>query len=458
MNYFELLYPAGWAVIILAIATVLVPYIRRKSDLLTCWNFFLLGTISFVGLSTLEAYTQPDLFRQLEYSPADYEKFIWGLVTFYVTLYLGYYWIKLPRRIADRFPRKWPPASTTVLFFMLPLMMVMAVGSVYPPRIPIVHQFFTQVGNKAIVFALVLAFVAWYRQKVNPVLLIALAVVIVFGTVFAVMQGGGRRTLLNVFIAIPLCVYWLTLRYKSPWLNLALACGFGIVTVFGVAAYSRVRHFDRRGERLERTFQNSVNALRQLPSYLSNIDYGEFTGQHAVQFSLAAIQLYTTGEKEPDPFNSFIFLVTNPIPREYWEEKPLPLGYTLPFDVHSPTTANWGPGIVGHGYHEGGLHMLAFYSFLFGMILRYFDELLRRQPGNPYLLAAFAAMASHIFGWTRGDIGTFNIQIVGSCVLALILAWVGRILFGTGVVYPRTGAVPARRHQPVYGTYVAPTS
>jgi hypothetical protein len=457
MNAFELLYPASWAAIILSLLTVIVPYVRRKSDLLTSWNFFLLGTVSFVGLSGLEAYWQPELFRQLEYTSADYEKFIWGLVTFYATLYLGYYWIKLPRSMADRFPRKWPAGSATVLAFMLPLTAVMAVGSIFPPQIPIVHQFFVQVGNKAIVFALVLAFVAWYRQKVNPVLLLALVVVVVFAAIFAVMQGGGRRTLLNVFIAIPLCVYWLTLRYKSPWLNLTLAAAVGILAILGVAGYSQLRHFDREGERTERTFAASIQALREIPSRISNFKFEEFTGQHAVQFSLAAIQLYTTGEKEPDPFNSLIFLLTNPIPRDYWEEKPLPLGFTLPLDVRAKTTANWGPGIVGHGYHEGGLHMLALYSFVWGMILRYFDELLTRQPGNPYLLAAFAAMASHIFGWTRGDIGTFNIQIVGSCILALMMAWLGRILFGTGIVYPRTGSAAARPPQRSFGRYAAPT-
>lgn len=458
MNAFDLLGPASWAAIILAVLTVIVPYMRGKTDLLTSWNLFLLGTVVFVGLSGLEAYSQPELFRVLEYTRADYEYYLWGLFTFFVSIYVGYYLIKVPRRVADRFPRKWPPASTGVLVVTLPLVMMLAIGSVFPPQIQILHQFFVQIGNKAIIVALVLAFVAWYRQMVNPVLLIILAVVLVFGAVFAVMAGGGRRTLLNFFIAIPICVYWLRLRYKSPWLNLGLACAFGIVTIVGVAAYSQVRHFDRRGERLERNFGNSLQALRQLPQHLADVDWGEFSGQHAVQFSLATIQLYTTGERDPDPFNSLLFVVTNPIPREYWEEKPLPLGYTLPMDVRAHTRANWGPGIVGHGFHEGGLHMVAFYSLLFGMALRYFDELLIRQAGNPYLLAAFAAMASHIFGWTRGDIGTFNIQIIGSCIIALMLSWLGRALFGTGIVYPRTGSAAAPPPRRMYGSpYAAPS-
>jgi hypothetical protein len=450
MSAFELLGPASWAAIGLAVLTILVPYVRHKSDLLTSWNLFLLGTISFVGLSGLEAYWQPELFRQRDYTSEDYRNYLWGLVTFFAALYLGYYWIKLPRRAADRFPRKWPPISSAVLLVTLPLMMVLAVGSVYPPQIPIVHQLFVQVGNKAICFALVLAFVVWYRNKLNPALLVLLAIVVVFGTIFAVMQGGGRRTLLNVVIAIPLCMYWLTLRYRSPWLNLTLTSILVAFTAVGVMGYSQIRHFDRRGERLERTFVNSLQALQQLPDHLSEFRFEELMGQHAVQLSLATIHLYTNGTLEPDPFNSVVFVVTNPIPREYWPDKPSPLGYTLPDAVGAHTQANWGPGIVGHGFHEGGLHMVALYSLLCGLVLRYFDELLTRQAGNPYLLAAFAAMASHIFGWTRGDIGTFNIQIVGSCILVLLLAWVGRALFGTGLIYPRTGSAPARPPQSMY--------
>jgi hypothetical protein len=115
------------------------------------------------------------------------------------------------------------------------------------------------------------------------------------------------------------------------------------------------------------------------------------------------------------------------------------LGYTLPKDSRAKgTRATWGPGIVGHGFHEGGLHMLVFYAVLCAAGMRFLDELLARQPGNPYLLGAFAAMSGHIIGWPRGDIATFSVQIIGCFLAAIVLNWLGRVVFGTGVVYPRT--------------------
>ena len=41
-------------------------------------------------------------------------------------------------------------------------------------------------------------------------------------------------------------------------------------------------------------------------------------------------------------------------------------------------------------------------------------------------------------GWSRGDIGNFAIQIIAACIMTLSVCWVGRLIYGTGLVYPRT--------------------
>ncbi|MEX2171557.1 MAG: hypothetical protein WD851_19720 [Pirellulales bacterium] len=417
---------------------ILVPYLRRKSDLLTAWNFFLVGAINFVGLAALKAAYSSHEFRILAYERRDYELYIIGAITFFVTLTLAYYWLKFPRKLAGRLFRKWPPVSTSVLYVMIAMSLGMAVLPLLPIRIPGVSQVIYHLGNKGIVVAVAMAFAAWFKEKNNPVLLGTLLGVLLFSAVLAVMAGGGRRTLLSVGTTIPICAYWFWLRYKGPWTNLAL---FGSAAVFGIlllAAYSAVRHFDRRGEMKERSMANSFEALRELPSKLFSSNVEGLMGQNAAQTSLAAIHLYTNN-LDPEPFHSVVFVSTNFIPRAMWEEKPMGLGYTLPKSarVHG-TRATWGPGIVGHGFHEGGLHMLVFYGILAGVALRFLDELLVRQSTNPYLLAMFSAMSAHIIGWTRGDIGTFTIQIV-SCLIAIqFFAIVAKLVFGVGVIYPRT--------------------
>lgn len=429
----------SWVFIGVLALLIAIPYLRGNSDLLTTWNLFLMGSINFVGLGGLKAGYAPDHFRIFNYSNADYEYFILGVLAFFIPLVIAYHAIRFPRKLAGKTFRRWPPATPSVLFLMLGLAMVFSIGSVFPIPITGVRQIMSQVGNKAIVFGVVLAFAAWYRQRTNPILAGTLIFVMLFALVLSIKSGGGRRTVLGVAMAIPIAYYWLGLRYRRPLFTLTAAGISGLAVIMLISAYSQVRHFDRRGDAKERSITNSFNALMQIPSKLLQSDVDELAGQNAVQCSLAAIYLYTTTKAlEPAPFHTAIFVTTIAYPRDFWPDKPVGLGYSLPKETPAHTRATWGPGIVGHGYHEGGVHMLVFYAVIVAIALRYADELLVRQSDNPYLLGAFAASAGHIIGWTRGDIGTFTIQILTSFLAGYILGLIGRFVFGSGVVYPRT--------------------
>lgn len=434
----------SWALIGALALVITVPYFRGKADLITARNLFLLGAINFVGFAGLKAGYSPNEFRVLEYDRSDYEYFMLGATVFFVSLLLVYHFFKLPRKVAGIFPRRWPPATTPVLYLMLGVTFVAGLGSLFPIPIVGIAQIMSQTGNKAIAFGVVLAFVAWERNRTNLFLLSTLAAMLLLALLMAIQSGGGRRTFLGVAAAIPIAFYWMNLRYKSPARG-AIVLGIASVTVLlVVAAYSQVRHFDRRGEMQERNFATSLQALLKIKNTIWTPGDAAFqmVGQNAAQTSLAAIHLYTN-EIKPEPFHSVYFVSTVAIPRYFWEEKPRGLGYTLPKTARAyGTRATWGPGIVGHGFHEGGadwgLAMLVFYAFLVGASLRYLDELLIRQSTNPYLLGAFAASAGHIVGWTRGDIGTFTIQILTCLLTGYLLGILGRIFFGAGTVYPRT--------------------
>ncbi len=453
-----MLIPFCWGFIGILLLLIIVPFARGKSDLITSWNLFLLGSINYVGIAGLNAGYRPDYFRVLEYDRSDYVYFICGVIAFFVPLLLAYWLVKFPRKLAGRSLRKWPPASTGVLYFMLLMSLGFAFLGQYAPSIQGIAQIFSQLGNKAIVLALALAFAAWYGSRKNPVLIGTLAGVVVLTLLLAIVGGGGRRTMLGVLVTIPVCWYWFTLRYKSLLFNTVAIGVLTSVAFFFLVGYSQLRHFDRRGEMKERNFSSAAEVLTKLPgTTLDSKTLDTMLGQNAGQTSLAAIHLYT-GEHDPEPFHSVLYVGSIWIPRAFWPDKPVGLGYSLPKTARAKgTRATWGPGIVGHGFHEGGLHMLVFYGTFVGLCLRYFDELLVRQSRNAYLLATFAAMAPHIFGWTRGDIGTFTIQIIGSLIALVIVNIVGRVLFGAGMVYPRTNGpeyvntnlFALRRQQPV---------
>ena len=442
MQAHPLLAPCCWLLIVILTMTIIIPYLRGRSDLLTTWNIFLLGAINFVGGAGLMAAYYPDFFRVLDYTRRDYEYFMLGIIVFFSTLLFTYYVVKFPRRIAGRVLLKWPPATDNVLCFMLIVSVGLSLLSIFPPRIIGITQVLMQLGNKAIVMAMVLSFVAWYRNLINPFLLLVFLATALFAMVFAIASGSGRRTMVGILIALPICLYWLRYRYQSPKKNLLYTSVFGAIALLVIGAYSQIRHFDRQGQRLDRSVSNSLEVLMTLPSLLGHFDTRQLVGQNAGQTSLAAIHLYTY-DMDPEPFHAMKFVLAYPFPRAFWPNKPVGLGFTLPKDCKATRTrATWGPGIVGHGFHEGGLHMLFIYAVLAALGLRYFDELLARQPNNPYLLGTMSAMAGHVFGWTRGDIGTFTNQIVTSYVLCLLFCYAGRMVFGTGVEYPRAGETP----------------
>ena len=111
MSHEKLLVPFGFIFIGVLLLMILVPYLRRRADLLTTWNMFLVGSINFVGLAALKAAYESEHFRILAYERRDYELYIMGAITFYVVLAASYYLIKLPRKFAGRLFRKWPPAG-----------------------------------------------------------------------------------------------------------------------------------------------------------------------------------------------------------------------------------------------------------------------------------------------------------------------------------------------------------
>ena len=149
-------------------------------------------------------------------------------------------------------------------------------------------------------------------------------------------------------------------------------------------------------------------------------------GHNAVENSLVTVYMATGSGQFPDfavkPFHTLYVIGTLPIPRTMWAKKPVTLGVTLPFDskvLDKTVKVNWGPGIVAHGYHEGGLLMLVFYGLLAGSIIRYLDELFRNNPNNPYMIGFLASASVQIIGWIRGDLSTMT-PLAALCFLVML--------------------------------------
>jgi len=426
----QLLLIFSLAFIIVMLLMIVVPYWKQRRDLLCSWNLFLAGSAVFVGLSGHGAVSAPRGY--IENAPADYYWFFAGVIAFYATAYLTYRYLKWPRRIADRVLKDSPPMHTGVLVLLVPLCFVMSLGMIFPIRVQGIAQFMMIVGRNGVILAMVFTLIVWWRQKLNPVMVYTLIGVLLLSLGFSMFGGTGRRDMVGVLATLPIVAYWCHYRYVRPGRTLIFVLILGTLGYLTINAYSGMRHSMRN----DKSPAALMKAIVQLPSEMLDFSHsGQMLGQNAVEVSLLAINVYHTEQwpgYEYQPFHSMKFVLVNPMPRAFWPDKPEGLGRSLPRDTKlRGGRETWGPGIVGHGFHEGGLHILVCYGFILACVLRLFDELLVRHPASPYLLGILAATSGHIIGWPRGDIGTFTLQIIGGVIAGLLIRWFAKLVFGS---------------------------
>ena len=424
MNPYDQLTWFSIVLIGLWIVTILFPYLRGRAHLFSAWNFFLVGSIVFVGLSNL-TLTQEWDDTWGRYNRFEISELMQGLAIFYATVYLVYYFVPLGT-ISGKAFLYWPRLNRRSLIFFA----LVCVGSTaffyLPMEIPVLSQFAKQFALKSFAFGIVLVFVAWFRDRANVFLLVMLGLFLLYSLVFSITVGGGRRTFLAAIAGIPLGIYWLHFRKEKKLKVIGLYSLAGVLLLFLVVAYGEIRHRGRGETR--RDFTYAIESIRMLPTKFFSGDGKQLLGQHSTECSMLTRRAYAN---QPEPFAVAKFILLNPVPRSLWPEKPVGLGYSLPKIMASRTRATWGPGVVGHAFHEGSLWFLVFYGTIFAGFVRFADELMARQPENPILIGTLVSTFPHIVGWVRGDIGTFSLQIIAG-ILAAIFIYFLLWIYGKG--------------------------
>jgi hypothetical protein len=427
----------GWVFIIAMLLAVIVPWVRRKSDLMTVWNLFLVGSANFVGL---DAVASGNGQYQWGFFTAWHQKhFILGAIVTYVCLFIGYYIFKFPRRMAGRMLRKWPAAEGNSLIVMLLLCLAFAAWGLFSPRVQGVAQLGLQLGTPAAVLGAAFVTINWLRRPYNGPLALTFVVVMLIALLISVFASTGRRALLSVAMVVPISVYWMHLRNMKLRFTAVPLVVLTVGVYLVLSAHTAIRHRHNASPSYLSAFDEAIETIELLPAQLFNIRAPmDMLPSGSVDASMICIEIFPR-DLPCEPFHTIKFIAANPIPRAWWPEKPEALGAWL-----SRTCTVWinmgqvniSMGIVGHMFHEGGYHMMLFYGLLIGMCMRFADELLIRQPDNPFLLGAFAAASGNIIGLARGDFALFLLLILGSVACSLILRLITRIIFGYSVIYP----------------------
>jgi len=154
--------------------------------------------------------------------------------------------------------------------------------------------------------------------------------------------------------------------------------------------------------------------------------------EDAITVSLLCIEEFHRNG-DPEYFHTLFYVLGHPIPRQWWPEKPQAVGESLPESLgeFSDGYVNWGPGIIGNAFHDGGVWMAAIYGLLVGGVFRIFDDILRRQPLNPWPIAMLAAMSPKIVAYSRGDIAVYTAELLGLVILFIVILKVAGLVFGS---------------------------
>ena len=430
LTWFSIILIALWT------GTILIPYLMGRSHLFCLWNFFLLGSVFFVGLSNL-AFTLEWDIPLSTYNNWEIHELMVALLIFYATAYVFYYFAPFSQSITGRTLLVWPKTNRRTLSAFAIFCVGLTLFVYLPIHIPVISQLAKHFGIKATGFAITMIFIAWYKDRANPFLTTLFAGFVIYSLVFSVTLGGGRLTFISTIAGIPLGWYWLRFRKASKLYTLFVFFLLAIVMGLVIAAYGNLRHRGRSSAgAAKRDFRYAIETIKMLPQTFLKGDGKQILGQHSTEFALMVRRVY---KNRPEPFAMGYYVLVNPIPRSLWKNKPVGLGYALPKMARARTRATWGPNVVGHAFHEGSLWFLVLYGAPFAMFLRYMDEWMARQPENPLLIGTHVAIFPHVLGWVRGDCGTFTIQIIAGLLTAFliyVLIWLYRQ--GQTISYPRT--------------------
>ncbi len=416
------------AYLVIAPWLILIPWLRGSHDLITARNLFIAGTLQYFGITVINVAGAGDDGWIIAPVESDMWRFIGGVILLMTTFLFVYHKWGWPVRRAQIQASK-PVASTqggTIYVVAVLTMIYSFVGIALPIGVPGLAQIFAVTAAGAAIFAFVIALWHWNRNRYDP---IALLFVLLTGawTVLAVLAGGsGRRDLLSLLVAVPLVFYWARLRYRNVTETAVKLSVLAVAGLLVLAVYSGIRHGIQWGMAGESGLDKAVVRVQAIFGGLASgqRSWTALSGDNSVAVSFVCFNNFAR-EGSPDWFYTFRFMVLNPIPRQILPSKPEGLGQTLPRDMGMWRYGyvNWGPGIIGHAYHDGGLWMCVIYGIILGGAFRWFDELLRADPENPYRLGVLAAMSPQLVGLSRGDIAIFGMQLLGSVAFGIVVVW-----------------------------------
>jgi hypothetical protein len=433
-----------YSVILIAITLAVLARdsIRRTWDLFSWRTVFLLGLIHFYFIGAY--FTAGGKTRGAGLAAINPDT--WLPLAFAMALFLGLFlaaaWagFRSPRLTA-LVPSLALPLTAPAL---LGSIVVLCAASIFCciPMGSYVGLFASQFRGQFVTAAVGLATYYVIARRFNPASWGALLGTMAVGLLASTVASSGRRMLLSVLLAVPWMWYFTVWRYRAAQTNFARLGVMAAIAVLAIVAYSPFRARDTGRDNQDATAGRRAGQFVEMvttplnPKMLDHILYTD-----TVSNTLWTIDNFP-GMVRYDPFQGFKWLVTNPIPRSVWQDKPVALGTTMAVAQHREKNFSYGPGIIAHGWSEGWYFGVAGYALFFGLLMGIADRALAMRAVNPFFVATLGCNLGNIFALARGDTPLFLIQILAgvigcTVVLALLGATYGRVWAVFPEVTPR---------------------
>lgn len=449
----------GFGAIVFPIFYIVSRFLRGKAHLCTTINAALVGYIPFIGFSTIAFANQSGKVQTpyANYRTEDIHAMIGSVCLFTITMLISYGQSRPISKCNSLFVRQ-PAYSTRQAATVSILALLLGVACLMPRfglSIPLLSELLIRSMSAIVIFAALFAFASWWKDRRNIRAFWLFITIFPICIVLAVLVGTGRRAMLGVVLSVGVYAYWQNYQHLNRLRIIYLGGIFLSIAFLFMTGYNQVRHFSRNSEGgKDRTASNAISALAEMPVKISRIDITSDQivsdiGQNATNCSLYSIALSrtlkyndkTSALNYPSYFHTIVFIAANPVPRRFWSTKPLALGYLLPVRYYGASFVNWGPGLAGHFYHEGGMFMALIYGILLGFILKKIDSALLTTPNSLFSIAFVSSILPQLVCFVRGDIAIIFLNLIFSLVTFVVLKYSCLIIYGYSNRMPHYNAL-----------------
>lgn len=433
---------ALFALMIIALVVMMfVQGMSRQVDLFSIRNIYLCGFIVYQIVSPMSALRTGSFGTFQIIDPERAGRWMLLFIYIYIAAYLlSYHHIKITRWLAAKFSGREATASDSMLTGLaislsISALMVRVLGMQAP-------WLYAIAINVAVALAAVSSGIigwVWGQRRFNPVVLLIVAVVLSVGVGVSLTGFFSRRPLVSVLGGFAWGAYYRWARNLSPGRLIFAMAPLMIGVAVVLSAYTAIRS------------HTSITAKERLHEMTKgNIKGGASTllsGQASGMAGLWILDRYPR-DFDYNPLFSLRYIAYWWVPRFIWEDKPLPLGNAIANMARlrgvDRDRITLPPGVVSYAGAEGGLYAVVLYALFFGQFTRFFDELIRLNPGNPFIILPVGSTTGNFLGLARGDIAVFTNLALVAFLSTLLLLYLTSFAFGGA----RRGSVEAAWPQP----------